>query len=365
MSSSTVTYTSISNDYEEPSDVGSLGVVVYGYDGLPMHPPSSDYVLGPEQPPSPDYVPGLEYPPSPVHVPYVPEPEYLEYLVPSRDEARIEDQPLSADAPSIALSHAMWLTLIQRRIRRRTPRRIMLTTLQMEGMVMMSPLMMTMMMRLMTRIKRPLRTRMMRKEEKEHLASAEFSIVHVIDPVPSSGVIEAFETDESTPSPPSPPRSPQTKVLFSQTRLCMVQKTIRLEPPMSASMKARIAEHAAAPTPPSSPPSPLSPWSSPLPRIPSPPLPVSSPPLPLPSPLTTSLADAEAPLGYRAAGIRMRALLPSTFHMINILKAEIEVTYARRAWTGFKDRSAAIEANVRTLEAHVATLMAQTSSLQT
>ncbi|GKC00226.1 hypothetical protein Tco_0986362 [Tanacetum coccineum] len=36
--SSGVTYTSISSDYEEPSDVGSPGVVIYGYDGLPMHP---------------------------------------------------------------------------------------------------------------------------------------------------------------------------------------------------------------------------------------------------------------------------------------------------------------------------------------
>nr|GEV37751.1 nuclear RNA polymerase D1B [Tanacetum cinerariifolium] len=41
-----VTYTSISSNYEEPSDVGSPGVVVYGYDGLPMHP---------VDPPSPDY----------------------------------------------------------------------------------------------------------------------------------------------------------------------------------------------------------------------------------------------------------------------------------------------------------------------
>ncbi|GJR36556.1 hypothetical protein Tco_1212240 [Tanacetum coccineum] len=47
---------------------------------------------------------------------------------------------------------------------------------------------------------------------------------------------------------------------------------------MSASMEARIAEHAAAPTPP---------------------LPVVSSPLPLPSPLTTSPTDTGAPLGYR------------------------------------------------------------------
>ncbi|GKG24181.1 hypothetical protein Tco_0392217, partial [Tanacetum coccineum] len=57
-----------------------------------------------------------------------------------------------------------------------------------------------------------------------------------------------------------------------------------------ASMEARIAEHAAVPTPP---------------------LPVASSPLPLPSPLTTSPTDAGAPLGYRAAGIRMRAAIAS------------------------------------------------------
>ncbi|GKE19856.1 hypothetical protein Tco_1431368, partial [Tanacetum coccineum] len=78
---------------------------------------------------------------------------------------------------------------------------------------------------------------------------------------------------------------------------------------MSASMEARIAEHAAAPTPP---------------------LPVASPPLPLPSPLTTSPTDAGAPLGYRAAEIRIRAavvspplLLPSTSHRTDVPEAEM------------------------------------------
>ncbi|GKD93429.1 hypothetical protein Tco_1373266 [Tanacetum coccineum] len=77
-SASTVTYTSVYTDSEqgrvfwgadeELSDRGSLQVIVYGYDGLPMQsvaPPSPDYVPGPEYPPSPDYVPGLEHPPSP------------------------------------------------------------------------------------------------------------------------------------------------------------------------------------------------------------------------------------------------------------------------------------------------------------
>ncbi|GKC23629.1 hypothetical protein Tco_1025779, partial [Tanacetum coccineum] len=87
MSSSTFTYRSVYTDSEpwrfyrgsdeEPSNVGSPGVIVYGYDGLPMHPVaplSPNYVPGPEYPPSPDYVPGPEHPPSPV---YVLEPEYL------------------------------------------------------------------------------------------------------------------------------------------------------------------------------------------------------------------------------------------------------------------------------------------------
>ncbi|GKF59880.1 hypothetical protein Tco_0176666, partial [Tanacetum coccineum] len=42
-----------------------------------------------------------------------------------------------------------------------------------------------------------------------------------------------------------------------------------------------------------------------------------------------------------------------------------EAMYARIAWTSSKDRSATIEAHVRTLEEHVATSIAQTSSLQT
>nr|GEV80261.1 putative reverse transcriptase domain-containing protein [Tanacetum cinerariifolium] len=170
-----------------------------------------------------------------------------------------------------------------------------------------------------------------------------------------------------------------------------------LEPPMSASIEACIARHAVALTPP---------------------LLVPSPPLPLPLPLTTSPTDVGAPLGYRAAGIRMRALLPSTSYRTDIPEADMppqkrdclttpalgfevgesfaagddrallrarvntlfryrpdqrrttmlldrEAMYARETWISFEYISAAIEAYVRTLEAHVATLIAQTSSLQT
>nr|GEZ63048.1 hypothetical protein [Tanacetum cinerariifolium] len=86
-------------------------------------------------------------------------------------------------------------------------------------------------------------------EEEEHLAPANSFVVHVIDHVPSARDTEAFKTDEA-------------------------QKTVRLEPPMSASIEARIAEHVAAPIPPTSP------------------------------------TYDQAPLGHRAAMIRMQDDIP-------------------------------------------------------
>ncbi|GJV86065.1 hypothetical protein Tco_1525963 [Tanacetum coccineum] len=107
---STVTYTSISSDYEEPSCVGSPGFVVYGYDRLPMHPPSPDYVLGPKHPPSPNYVPGPKHPPLPVYVPYVPEPAYLEFMPPEDDVFPTKEQPLPAAVSPTANSPADYPT---------------------------------------------------------------------------------------------------------------------------------------------------------------------------------------------------------------------------------------------------------------
>ncbi|GKD93921.1 hypothetical protein Tco_1373758, partial [Tanacetum coccineum] len=123
------------------------------------------------------------------------------------------------------------------------------------------------------------------EEKEEHLTPADSSAALVADPVPSAGDTEAFETDESAPTL----RSSQTIVPFAQTRLRRARKTVRLEPPMSPSMEARIAEYAVAPTPPSPPPSPLSPWSSLLPQIPSPPLPPPPSSLHLPPHVPTSL----------------------------------------------------------------------------
>ncbi|GJV76726.1 hypothetical protein Tco_1508310 [Tanacetum coccineum] len=108
------------------------------------------------------------------------------------------------------------------------------------------------------------------EEEEEHLASADPSVVLVVNPIPLAKDTEASETDESAPTP----ISPETRIPFSQTRLHRARKTIRLKPHMSASIEARIAEHAAAPIPPTNP------------------------------------AYDQTPLGHRAGIIRMRDDIP-------------------------------------------------------
>ncbi|GJZ29040.1 putative reverse transcriptase domain-containing protein [Tanacetum coccineum] len=245
MSSSTVTYTFISSDYEEPSDAGSPGVV---------GPPSLDYVPGPEHPSSPDYVPG---------------PEYPEYLVPSDTEAPMEDQPLPDDASHAALSPGYIADFDPEEDPEEDPADYPADGGEDDD-----------------------------DEssddddddddddeeddEEEHLAPTDSSDVLSIDHVPSAEDTEAFETDKSAATPvPSPRRR-------------MARMSVRPQIPMSDTAEALIAEYAFAPTPPSPPPSPFSPLSSPLPQIP-------SPPIPLPSLPTTSPTYAEAPLGYRAA----------------------------------------------------------------
>nr|GEW13874.1 putative reverse transcriptase domain-containing protein [Tanacetum cinerariifolium] len=104
------------------------------------------------------------------------------------------------------------------------------------------------------------------EEEEEHIAPADSSAVPIMDPV-----LQAW-------------------------------KTVRPEPPMSASMEACIARHVALSLPP---------------------LLVPSLPLPLLSPLTTSPTDTGAPLGYRATEIKMRALLPSTSRKTHIPEADM------------------------------------------
>nr|GFA90159.1 hypothetical protein [Tanacetum cinerariifolium] len=134
-------------------------------------------------------------------------------------------------------------------------------------------------------------------DKEEHSAPIDSSTVPIEDLVLSAGETEALEADEPTHAPGSP-----ISISFSQTRLRRARKTVRPEPPMSASMEACIARQVA---------------------LLSPPLLVPSLPLPLPSPLTTSLTDTGALLGYRASEIRMRALLPSTSSRTDIPEADM------------------------------------------
>nr|GEX86994.1 putative reverse transcriptase domain-containing protein [Tanacetum cinerariifolium] len=388
----------------ESAEAGSPGVIVYGYDGLPMQPaapPYPDYVPGPEHPPSPNYVPSPEHPPSLIEIPYVPEPEYTEYLVPSNAEAPLEDRPLPADASPTAVSlgyvadfdpdedpeddHADYPADGGDGDDEPSDDDDDDDDTDDED-------------------EEPSEDE---EEEEEHLGPTESSVVPLVDPVLLAGDTEALEADEPAPTP----RSPHTIIPLSQIRLRRARKTVRLKPPMSASI----------PT------------------------------------------DTGAPLGYRAAEIRMRALILSTSRRTDIPEANVppqkrtcltthapgfetgygitdtwdeivdtlmeialttlegvdqrvtelgttirkrtdefevqfeeaeddgaflrarvnalfrdkpdhrhttllldmEVIYAREVWTVFEDRSAAITAHVRTLEAHVAALIAQTSSLQT
>ncbi|GJZ23851.1 hypothetical protein Tco_0561310 [Tanacetum coccineum] len=187
-SASTVTYTPVYTDSqprrvfwgadEELSDGGSPRVIVYGYDRLPMQrvaPPSSDYVPRPEHPPSLDYVPGPEHPPSPAEpLPadaspvalspgYVvdsnleedPEEDHADYPADGGDD---NDEPSDDDDDDDTDDED----------------------------------------------KEPIEDEDDNEEEEEHLASADSSVIPVVDPVPSTRDTEAFETDESAPTPRSP-----------------------------------------------------------------------------------------------------------------------------------------------------------------
>nr|GEW75522.1 reverse transcriptase domain-containing protein [Tanacetum cinerariifolium] len=329
---------------------------------------------------------------------YLPEPEYPEYLVPSRYEAPIEDHPLPAGASSTALSSCY------------------------------------------------VADSNLEEDLEEYLADYTADGGDG-DDESFDDDNDAFEIDESAPTP----RSPQIVVPLSQTRLCRVRNTIKPQTPISFPSEAEVARLTALPT---STPSPLTSLSSSLPQIPSPPLHVSSPPLPLPSPTVDTSTYAEASLGYRAVeesstagaarqpgsdvvvadatagrpmsrevvmglqtlgmiveamqeitltileGVNQRVIELATnvrhdtnefyvrfentqddraflsarvntmfrdrpYHRHTAILLDREAMYAHRAWTGYEDRSEAIEAHVRTLEEQVATLMAQTSSLQT
>ncbi|GJS84422.1 putative reverse transcriptase domain-containing protein [Tanacetum coccineum] len=103
---SPVTYTEVSSLFEDLSDIGSSGVIVHGYDVLPVMPedPYAYLHAAFQAPPSPDYVPGPEEPHVPPPPGFVPEHVYPEFM-PLEDEVfPAEEQPLPAAASPTAES---------------------------------------------------------------------------------------------------------------------------------------------------------------------------------------------------------------------------------------------------------------------
>ncbi|GJW40751.1 hypothetical protein Tco_0066596 [Tanacetum coccineum] len=254
---SMVTYTSISRDYKEPSDVGSPGVVVYGYDGLQMHLPS------------PDYVPGPEHPPLSVYVPYVLEPAYPEVMPPEDDVFLAEEQPLPAAISSTADSPDY--------ISESDPEE---------------------------------------DPEEDDEDPKEDPTDYPADRDDDDDEEESSEDDADVEEEDEDEdKEEEEHLALSDSLLPPAYHTtarmpIRAHTPILFPSEAEVDRLLAIPT---QPPSPLTSYSSPLSQIPSPPLPVSSP-LPMsPPPL---LASPTHPLGYRAAMIRLRAESPSTSHLL-------------------------------------------------
>ncbi|GJV15232.1 hypothetical protein Tco_1360555 [Tanacetum coccineum] len=139
------------------------------------------------------------------------------------------------------------------------------------------------------------------EEEEEHLAPADpAAVAFPVDQDPSDEETEPFETDESAATPPSPPHP---------TYRVTARMSIRPQAPAPFLSEEDVERFLALPTSPYR--LPHLTYSSPLPQIP-------SPPLPIPSPPPNSPTYIEAPLGFRAAGIRQRDTPPSPVHETEI-----------------------------------------------
>ncbi|GJW06012.1 reverse transcriptase domain-containing protein [Tanacetum coccineum] len=254
---STVTYTEVSSLFEELSDIGSSGVVVYGYDGLPMHPPSPDYVPGPEE---------LEQaPPSHVYVPYVPELVYPKFMPPEDEVFPAEDQPLPAAVSPTVDSPGYIADSDPEEDPEEDP-----ADYPVDG----------------------------GDDENDDDESSDD------DEDDDDDIEEDEDKDEDEEEEhPAPADTVSPPAYYTTARI-----SIPAQAPVPFLYEVDVYRLLVIRTPP---PSPLTPLSSPRPQIPPPPLPVSSPlpvsPLPLP-------ASPTHRLGYRASMIWLRAELPSTSH---------------------------------------------------
>ncbi|GJR09312.1 hypothetical protein Tco_0791964 [Tanacetum coccineum] len=178
--SSTVTYTSISSD----SNGLSWGIPLVNVGELPEMDPYEEVVQqGQAHPLSPAYVPDpMELD---EHVPvYVPEPEHPEYHAPSDDDVQVEDQPYADDEDpeeDREEDHTDYPADGEDGDDEPSDDDDDDDDTDDED-------------------EEPTED----EEEEEHLALADPSAILVVDPIPSAGDTEAFETDESAPTPRSP-----------------------------------------------------------------------------------------------------------------------------------------------------------------
>nr|GFC19752.1 hypothetical protein [Tanacetum cinerariifolium] len=172
---------------------------------------------------------------SPIEIPYVPEPEYPEYLAPSDDEEPLEDQPLPADASPTAASPGYMTDSDPEEDPEEDPEDDQADNPTDGGdgddepsdgneddTDDEDP------------EEEPFEEN--DEEEEEHPASADSHVVATVDLALSAREAEALEADEPIHAPGSPISIP-----LSQTRLRRAWKTVRPEPPLSASMEASIA----------------------------------------------------------------------------------------------------------------------------
>ncbi|GJS08599.1 hypothetical protein Tco_0365395 [Tanacetum coccineum] len=356
----------------------------------PVDPPSPDYVPGPEHPSSPDYVPGPEHPPSPIEIPYVPEPEYPEYLVPSEDEAPMEDQPLPADASPVALSPGYVPDSDPEEDPEEDSEEEHADFLLTEGIApqIMIPFAQTRLRRARKTVRpKPPMSASMEARIAEHAIALTPPLPVASPPLPLPSPLTTSPTDAGAPlgyraggirmraavaSPPSllPSTSHRTNVpeaeMPPRKRACLTTPAPGYEIGESsaagAARQPRPTQEADT-------------WDEIVEAI------MKIAPTTLEG-VDQRVTELDTTVRQRTEEFKVRfeeahddraylnARVNSLFrdrpyHRHTALALDREAVYARIAWTSSEERSAAIEAHVRTLEAQVATLIARTSSLQT
>ncbi|GJU53072.1 hypothetical protein Tco_1226786 [Tanacetum coccineum] len=285
---STVTYTEVSSLFEDLSDIGSPGVIIHGYDGLPMMPedPYAYVEAALQAPPSPDYVSSHEEqeqaPPSPD---FVPELVYPDFMPPKDDVLPAKEQPLPvAVLPTTDLPGYITESDPEEDLEEddEDPE------------------------------EDPANYPTDKDDEEEGEESFE-------DAADDEEEDEDEDKDKEEEEHLAPVDSVPPHVCHTTARM-----SIRDQTPIPFPSATEVDRLLAISTPPSSP---LTSYSLPLPHIPSPPLPVSSP-LPIsPPPL---LVSPTHPLGYRAAMIWLRAESPSTSHPLP-LSLHIVLPYTKES----------------------------------